>query len=334
MANHKNPYFYIPTTHTIACFLVLAISVLLDAAPPTFAQPSATRKQPATESSEFPAELVHWTPHAGNPIFTAEGPGHWDVKIRERGWILREGDTYRLWFTGYDGTRPGIKLLGYATSHDGVHFTRSPDNPIYRDHWVEDMCVIHCRDTYYMFAEGSNDNHAEMLTSHDGIHWAWEGELDVRAADGVHPARKPCGTPTVWVENGTWYLFYEWLDKGVWLATCKDPMPRVWTNVSDEAVLTTGPGEYDKDLLAVDQVFKFRGAYYAFYHGSGSGAAVPRTWNTNLACSTDLVHWKKYPANPLIGDDKSSGIVVPDGTGFRLYTMHDRIDLFDSPGNH
>src|SRR6185369_693564 len=113
-------------------------------------------------TAEFPTELVNWSPHAGNPIFTAEGPGHWDTKIRERGWILRDGDQFRLWFTGYAGRRDDIKLLGYATSTDGIHWTRFPNNPIYRDHWVEDVCVVHHGDTYYMFAEGEHDNHAEM----------------------------------------------------------------------------------------------------------------------------------------------------------------------------
>jgi hypothetical protein len=169
-----------------------------------------------------------------------------------------------------------------------------------------------------------------MLTSKDGIDWKWEGPVDVRAADGATQAKRPCGTPTVWIENGIWYLFYEWNDKGVWLATTTDPQKRIWTNVQDEAVLTTGPGEYDKDMIAVDQVIRYCGAYYAFYHGSGSGATEPRTWNTNIARSVDLVHWKKYRGNPIVDDNKSSGVVVPVAGGFRLYTMHAQVDVFES----
>ena len=71
---------------------------------------------------EFPAELTDLRPYESNPVFAAEGPGHWDVKIRERGWILREGATWHLWFTGYDGSREGTKKLGYATSPDGLHW--------------------------------------------------------------------------------------------------------------------------------------------------------------------------------------------------------------------
>ena len=287
--------------------------------------------QTAAKTAEFPAELVKWTPRPGNPVFKAAGPGHWDVKIRERGWILHNGGGFRMWYTGYDGTRDGMKLLGYATSPDGLHWTPSPKNPLVRDHWVEDMSIVEHGGTYYMFAEGQHDNHAEMLTSRDGLDWKWEGPLDVRAADGKQPAKKPCGTPTVWVENDVWYLFYEWLDRGVWLARADDPRSRVWTNVQDEPVLIPGPAAYDKDMIAMDQVIKFGDAYFAFYHGSGSGEKTPRTWNTNVARSTDLVHWKKYPGNPIVGDNKSSGMIVPVGSGFRLYAMHDQVDVFEAP---
>jgi hypothetical protein len=274
---------------------------------------------------------VKWKPYSGNPIFTAEGAGHWDVKIRERGWIMRDNDGYTLWFTGYDGIRDGKKQLGLATSRDGIHWTRSPKNPIYGDHWVEDMMVVRFGPKYYMFAEGEHDNHAVMLTSADGVDWKWHGELDVRLADGKRPAPKPCGTPTVWHEpaSHTWYLFYERGDKGVWLAKSTDIDSRVWTNVRDEAVLKLGPGEYDKDMIALDHVFRHGDAYFAIYHGS-SGDAEPRTWNTDIARSTDLVHWEKYPHNPIVDNNKSSGQVVKVGNELRLYTMHDQIDLYES----
>ena len=49
---------------------------------------------------------------------------------------------------------------------------------------------------------------------------------------------------------------------------------------------------------------------------------------TAVATSTDLRHWEKYPGNPLqpAGENKSCGIVVPDGEGFRLYTRHPEVN--------
>ena len=125
---------------------------------------------PVTCSADelFPDELTKFEPIASNPVFTAWGEGHWDVKIRERGWIIREGDLWRMWFTGYDGTRPGRKMLGYATSRDGLSWQPHPANPIYKEHWVEDVCIIPHDGTLYMFAEGEQDR-AQLLTSRDGI---------------------------------------------------------------------------------------------------------------------------------------------------------------------
>jgi hypothetical protein len=287
---------------------------------------AVAQNEAATSSVEFPRALTEWNSHAPKPVFTASGPQHWDVKIRERGWILREGNTYHMWFTGYDGTRAGMKQLGYACSCDGIDWKRSPKYPLVRDHWVEDMMVVKHGDTYYMFAEGQDGSHIVMLTSTDRLNWTWQGPLDIRRADGGTPIEKPCGTPTVWNENGTWYLFYEHRDLGVWLATTRDVHSMSWTNVQDEPVLVPGPAAYDERQIALNQIIKHDDAYFAFYHGSGEGE--PRTWNTNIARSTDLVHWQKFDGNPLIEQNKSSGIFVHDGCGYRVYTMHDQVDLF------
>lgn len=276
-------------------------------------------------ADEFPAELVRFRPYEKNPVFTAAGAGHWDVKIRERGWILREGDAWRMWYTGYDGTPEGTRLLGYATSRDGLAWTRAAQTPLYREGWVEDMQVIRHGDSYLMFAEGKDDQ-AQLLTSRDGLVWKREWTLDVRTRDGKPIEPGPYGTPTVWFDDGVWNLFYERRDLGVWLARSADL--RVWTNVQDEPVLSLGPEPYDRLMIAMNQIVRHEGRYYAYYHGSGT-PEKPRLWTTNIAVSTDLIRWKKYSGNPLLPEreNKSSGIVVFDGKQYRLYTMHDKVDV-------
>jgi beta-1,2-mannobiose phosphorylase / 1,2-beta-oligomannan phosphorylase len=278
---------------------------------------------------KFPPELVKFVPYRVNPVFAAE-PGKWDARIRERGWILREGGVWKLWYTGYDGTRDGLRMLGYATSPDGIKWTRHPKNPIYRDHWVEDMMVVKHDGQYLMFAEGKDDR-AQLLVSKDGLNWKRVGQLDIRKKDGTPIPDGPYGTPTAWYEDGVWYLFYERNDLGVWLATSRDL--KVWKNVRDEPVLTPGRGEYDRDLIALNQVIKHKGRYYAYYHGSAKAGPDKGRWSTAVATSTDLIHWEKYPGNPLqpVAENKSSGIVVPDGDRFRLYTMHPAVNLHVPP---
>ena len=279
----------------------------------------------ARADDEFPPELVQFQPFAKNPVFRGAGGQAWDAKIRERGWIMRDADDWRMWYTGYDGSEKPPMMLGYATSPDGISWTRRPGNPIDREHWVEDLMVVKQGDTYYMFAEGLDDQ-AQLLTSRDGLTWQREGRLDVRYVNGEPLKAGPYGTPTAWFENGVWNLFYERSDLGVWLARSSDL--KVWTNVQDEPVLTLGPGHCDQLMIALNQIIKHDGRYYAYYHGSGT-PQKPRLWTTNIAVSADLVHWKKFAGNPLLpeSENKSSGIVVHDGKQFRLYTMHPEVNV-------
>lgn len=274
---------------------------------------------PATVADEFPPELVRQVPAEGNPVFTAR-PGAWDARIRERGWILREGDRWRMWYTGYDGTKTGLRMLGLAESADGLAWKRVGDGPLVRDHWIEDMMVLKHDDAYHLVCEGANDV-AQAYESADGVRWRHVGPLDIRLKNGEPIPPGPRGTPTLRVENDLWYLFYERGDKGVWLATSRDR--KVWTNLQDEPVIAKGPGEYDAHAVALNQVFRVDGKYYASYHAS----AFPdwKVWNSCLAVSDDLIHWRKYPNNPVLQDNKSSGQYVHDGTRWRLYTHHDQV---------
>ncbi len=288
--------------------------------------PAAAAPTPAKEGAPlpFPPELVSFTPYEHNPVFEAAGPGHWDENIRERGWIMYEDGAYHLWYTGYQTKGDETRKLGYAVSRDGIHWERHPGNPIISDVWAEDVNIVKVDGTYHMFAEGGNDE-AHRLTSTDRIHWKEQGRIDIHKKNGEPIAPGPFGTPAAYHEDGTWYLFYERNDVAIWLAASKDL--KTWTNVQDEPVLHCGPDAYDKKMIAMDQVVKRDGVYYAYYHG-----LVPNTntadWTSAIAASTDLIHWQKYAGNPLIRGDKSSPVLVEDDTGFRLYTMHPAVCVY------
>jgi hypothetical protein len=307
----------IPNGPRLSCLTAL-FALVASAAPPG-GEPRVT-----AAPGEFPKQLVDWVPYAGNPLFSGTAQGTWDDSIRERGFILREGGLWRLWYTGYNRARSETMALGYATSPDGVRFTRHAGNPVFDRVWTEDVFVVPHAGGYQMFAEGKGDV-AHRLTSSDGVAWRDAGRLDVRTRSGAPLPPGPYGTPTVVVEGGTWHLFYEREDKGVWLATSRDR--RVWTNVSDEPVIALGPEAYDRHAVALNQVVRYEGRYYGVYHAN----AHPQwkgPWTTCLAVSDDLVRWRKYPGNPVIRSDDSSGILVDDGQRLRLYTMHPQVKLW------
>ena len=279
----------------------------------------------STRAGDFPRDLVEWKPIPGNPVFQGEGGNAWDKMIRERGFVLFDNGQYHLWYTGYNDARSRLKLLGHATSPDGLAWSRDPANPIVGDHWVEDVFVMKHDGEFVMVAEGEKDV-AHQLTSTDGVHWNELGKLDVRLADGRPIPDGPYGTPTLWFEDGVWYLFYERGDLGVWLAVSLDR--KVWTNVQDTPVLAMGPEAYDSMAVAVNQIIKRDGVYYTFYHAS---AHRPwKDWTSNVARSTDLVHWEKYPGNPIVQSNCSSPILVSGPQGGRLYTMHPGVKVYES----
>lgn len=292
----------------------------------------------ASDKEEFPDELVKFRPYQNNPVFSGSGAETWDKKVRERGYILFEDSIYKMWYTGFNNGLSDQMFLGYATSRDGINWVRDPANPVFNEKWTEDMFVFKHEGRYIMYAEGKDDV-AHYLTSDDGLRWEEQGDLVIQQVNG-DTIPGPYGTPVVWVENGKWHLFYERMDEGIWLAVSEDRIR--WKNVSDEPVIKLGPSAYDAGAVAANQVIKYKGRYYMYYHASsdpdwakpGSNAL----WSSNVAMSVDLIHWTKYPLNPIVEGDHSSPILVFDGAQPRLYAMHNEVWLYfpekDDINNH
>jgi uncharacterized repeat protein (TIGR01451 family) len=85
----------------------------------------------------FSADGVTWTGYDANGDGSADAvlsgtdvPGDWDADYVSRATIWREGPAdYRMWYSaGIGAMHDG---LGYATSPDGLNWTRDPANPIF-----------------------------------------------------------------------------------------------------------------------------------------------------------------------------------------------------------
>ena len=174
----------------------------------------------AASGAQFAAEMVEFEPYQSNPVFTHGDSGAWDNMIRERGFILNEDSIYKMWYTGYKDSDTAVKYLGYATSKDGINWQRYPGNPVFKDRWAEDMMVFRYDGKYHMYLEGYKDI-AHLMISDDGINWKDQGDLKIINTKG-DTLPGPYGTPTVYDEDGKWYLFYEINDSAVWVATSSD----------------------------------------------------------------------------------------------------------------
>jgi len=69
---------------------------------------------------------ISWTKEAG-PVLDVGAEGSWDGEGVSSPNVLYEGGRYHMWYAGYDGEHFQI---GYATSEDGVNWTKYAGNPV------------------------------------------------------------------------------------------------------------------------------------------------------------------------------------------------------------
>jgi predicted GH43/DUF377 family glycosyl hydrolase len=123
-------------------------------------------------------DSVHWKQMSMKPVLSAQEP--WEKAAVMCPDVIWDGarKIYRMWYSGGEQYEPNA--IGYATSRDGIHWTKAEGNPIFRsdarDAWerqrVTGCQVILAGGWYYMFYVGFRDiNHAEigLARSKDGV---------------------------------------------------------------------------------------------------------------------------------------------------------------------
>ena len=102
------------------------------------------------------ADGISWS-RASEPVIDVGPPGSWDSYFVAPAAVLREGDEYWMYYQAvsdlndYNNWR-----MGLATSKDGLHWQKHPENPIFEgrpgswDAGVLDMDIKKVGDIYYM----------------------------------------------------------------------------------------------------------------------------------------------------------------------------------------
>jgi predicted GH43/DUF377 family glycosyl hydrolase len=121
---------------------------------------------------------VNWKKYDGKPINLNPGaPGSWDDNLAVTGPVICEGDTFKMWYVGKDGT---TYRAGYATSTDGINWNKHPDPVLnigetgtWDDVHVYPRSVIFDGEIYKMWYGGDDGNKRRIgyATSSDGIEW-------------------------------------------------------------------------------------------------------------------------------------------------------------------
>jgi uncharacterized repeat protein (TIGR01451 family) len=143
---------------------------------------------------------ITWTKSISNPVLAPGSVGAWDSIGVYAPSVIFDGGVYKMWYAG----NWGFSSIGYATSPDGITWTKSAYNPVlsgqgyygngYWEAEVTEPTVIKVGTTYHLWYVGNDGTILRIghATSTDGLNWV---------KDAANPVLN-LGTP------GNW----DWLD--------------------------------------------------------------------------------------------------------------------------
>ncbi|MBN1289324.1 MAG: DUF11 domain-containing protein [Actinobacteria bacterium] len=87
----------------------------------------------------------HWYRYGNDPVLDHGAAGEWDSDYSTAGTVIKEGDgSWHLWYSGSGPSGGANKGIGYATSTNGINWTRDPGNPMMHISdgvpWRDDRC--------------------------------------------------------------------------------------------------------------------------------------------------------------------------------------------------
>lgn len=136
---------------------------------------------------------IHWTKYPGNPIIQPSEPweGGPDGRVGEitPTTVMKSDGLYRMWYHSIGADM--VRRIGYATSADGINWTKYPKNPVLEPgafgEWdaggIGEPTVIRVGTDYYMYYMRTTGHHGiGLATSSDGINWTKDSDNPVLTA--------------------------------------------------------------------------------------------------------------------------------------------------------
>jgi len=287
---------------------------------------------------------VSWTKDNNNPIMSPS-PGTWESSAVSFPFVLKDGDTLKMWYNGDDGT---YNRVGYATSTNGINWTKSTgENPVldvgapgsWDDIGVFNPNVIFDGTSYKMWYGGWDGTQIPnppylanarlgYATSPEGINWI--------KADSANPVLG-LGTPGSWDDEGMYgiSLLYDDSLYHIWYGAHDGNRSRIgnatsidgiqWVRDMLNPVLDVGaPGEWDASFVFLPHVFFDDSLYHMWY----TGGIDYNSRSIGYATSDDGIIWTKDTENnpvmvrgPLFWDNISvqAPFVLFDGATFEMW---------------
>ena len=235
---------------------------------------------------------INWAVHP-DPVLTPGLAGDWDSYTVEGEFVIRENGQYKMWYSS-GGANYYQNKIGYATSPDGINWTKYSGNPIFQAgtaSWeaggVYTGCVMPVAGGYKMWYEGYNAvNNIGYATSTDGIFWQRDTLNNPVLVNGNPGEWDYAGIylPKVLEIDDYYYMWYGGFGSiaQIGLATSYDGIS--WVKHSANPVLKPSPGQWDDYWVEEGSVIFIGDTLYMWYGASG-GSGSNYVWQIGLAKS-------------------------------------------------
>lgn len=253
---------------------------------------------------------------------------------------------YQMWFRLVDNSGNAQGRIGYATSSDGVvwsKLTAADGSP----RAVLDLgasgswdafrlgfpSVVYRDGAYWMYYQGQDTSgviRIGLATSKDGVAWTRYANNPVLSAgaSGTWDS-KSIQAPSVIYDSavGKWKMWYTGSD-GNFLQTgyAESSDGQTWKKNATPVIPVGAAGAWDSGRAIFARVHYYNGQYQAYY--SGDDTLKSYTYEIGYAYSSDGLTWTKLPTNPVFSFGQSGAFdsfsayaadVVPVGDGYSMF---------------
>jgi len=275
---------------------------------------------------------VSWTRYAQNPVLTEGTSGEWDRGSVNEVWVIYDGGLFKMWYSGETLTSTNLSIaqiatyqIGYATSADGIHWTKYSGNPVlttgpkgsWDDKWVWRPIVLSTSASWLMYYSGESRSGATGVgtaRSTDGVHWTkTTAIITVPKSTWDSSQLRPSGSGAsdVVKVNGGYLMSYSgWAGADspwqIGFATSTDGMS--WAPHADNPVIGPGTTASDNGGVMYPMIVPVGNNYYVYYATYAMG-------QLNRAIGLAILPQSRYPvpespSPALIPDSKQQGLTA------------------------